>query len=328
MRRPIQHFAAVALMCAAWVYPVTAMASETQLAVMVFQGVQNLPLLAAQARGFFGQRHLSIDLRFAGSSEEMRDGLARGHYQIVHGAVDNAVAMVESTHLDIAVIIGGDNGFNHLFVQSRIKSYQDLSGKTVIVDAPDTAYAFQLYAILKQHGVSLPEYEVRPVGASSKRLEAMLQDRSLMASMLNLPFTIRAQRAGLRDMGAAVDLLGPYQGTAGFVLRSWARANSDLLVSYIQAYVDGLRFVLDKSNRPAAIKMLTDELNLPADVAAQSYEIALDPEQGLARDAKFDLEGFENVLRLRAEFRHFGESLPPPQKYLDLGFYQRALAGL
>jgi len=60
---------------------------------MVFQGVQNLPLYAAQQKGFFAKHGLSVDQRIAPGSQELREGLAQGHYQIVHTAVDNAVAM-------------------------------------------------------------------------------------------------------------------------------------------------------------------------------------------------------------------------------------------
>ena len=76
------------------------------------------------------------------------------------------------------------------------------------------------------------------------------------------------------------------------------------------------------------IAMLADGLKLPADIAAQSYEIAVDAKQGLARDAALDREGFDNVLRLRAEFQSREASLAPPEKYLDLAYYQRALSGL
>ena len=47
---------------------------------------------------------------------------------------------------------------------------------------------------------------------------------------------------------------------------------------------------------------------------------------GLAKDGKFDMEGFKNVLKLRAQFE--GGTLNPPEKYVDFSYYQKALAGL
>lgn len=47
------------------------------------------------------------------------------------------------------------------------------------------------------------------------------------------------------------------------------------------------------------------------------------------RDAKLDLEGFKNVLALRAEIEgQWGGKPPAPDKYVDLSYYDRALAAL
>ena len=67
--------------------------------------------------------------------------------------------------------------------------------------------------------------------------------------MLNPPFSLQAVRAGLKDMGAVVDTVGPYQATAGFVMRGWAKDNADILVRYIQAQLDSLRWIYDPAIR-------------------------------------------------------------------------------
>jgi ABC-type nitrate/sulfonate/bicarbonate transport system substrate-binding protein len=302
-----------------------AAAAETKLTVMVFQGMQNLPFFAAQEKGFFAKRGLSVEIKFAPTSDEMREGLAAGRYQITHGAVDNGVAMAEVAKVDVAAVIGGDNGFNQFVVQRDIDSFADLRGKTVIVDALNTAYAFQLYAILKRNGLGKSDYTTKSVGTTFRRLDALIQDKDLKASMLNPPFTFRAEKAGLKSLGSAVKILGPYQATAGIVLRSWAKDNSEVLVRYLQAYIEGLRWALDPTNKAEAVKLLADGLKFPPDIAERSYEVAIDPAEGLAKDGRFDLEGFRNVLKLRAEFT--GGTTGVPEKYIDLSYYERALAG-
>jgi ABC-type nitrate/sulfonate/bicarbonate transport system substrate-binding protein len=306
-----------------------AQTQPTQLTIMVFQGVQNLPLFAAQTRGFFGKRNLEVEIKIAPTSDEMRNGLAEGRYQIVHGAIDNAVAMAEVAKADIAVVIGGDNGWNRLVVQSGIRSVADLRGKTVIVDAPNTAYALQLYDMLAQAGLNKGDYEVKVVGATFRRLEAIRGDKTIAASMLNPPFSVLAQKAGLKNLGSAVKSVGPYQATGGFVMRAWAKQNEDVLVKYLQAYVEGVRWSLDPANKETAIKLLMDRLKLAEDVATAAYTFATDPAEGFARDGKVDIEGFRNVLKLRAQhLGTWGGTPPPPEKYLDLSYYQKASAGL
>jgi len=301
----------------------------TQLTIMVFQGVQNLPLFAAQTRGFFGKRNLEVEIKIAPTSDEMRNGLAEGRYQIVHGAIDNAVAMAEVAKADIAVVVGGDNGWNQLIVQPEINAAADLRGKTVIVDAPNTAYALQLYDMLAQAGLKKGDYEVKVVGATFRRLDAIRGDKTIAASMLNPPFSVLAQKAGLKNLGSAVKTVGPYQATGGFVMRAWAKQNEDTLVKYLAAYVEGVRWALDPANKEHAIRLLMDRLKLAEDVATAAYTYATDPAEGFAKDGKVDVEGFRNVLKLRAQhLGTWGGTPPAPEKYLDLSYYQKAFAGL
>jgi len=307
--------------------------APTPLTIMVFQGMQNLPLFAAQSKGLFAKRGLAVDVKIAPNSDELRDGLAAGRYQIVHGGVDNAVAMAEGgkdgAKIDIAIVLGGDNGFNRLITQADIKSAAQLRGKTVIVDAPDTAYAFLLYEMLRQGGLNKGDYTVKPVGASFRRLEVMLADKTASAAILNPPFPLRALAAGLNDMGSAVKAVGPYQATGAWLLKPWASAHPDTVVRYVQAYVEGLRWAVDPGNKAEAVKLLADGLKLPEDVARRTYEIAADPAEGLSKDAKFDIDGFKNVLRLRATMQgQWGGNPPAPEKYLDLSYYTKAIAGL
>src|SRR5262249_45365361 len=151
----------------------SAASAQTKLTIMVFPGLSNLPVYAAQSKGFFAKRGLDVEVKFAPGSDELRNGLAEGRYQIVHSAVDNSVAMVEMAKVGGAIVIGGDSGFQRLFVGPDIANYADIRGKTVLVDATNTAYAFFLYAILKQNGLNKDDYVVKPVGATRLRLDGL-----------------------------------------------------------------------------------------------------------------------------------------------------------
>ena len=158
------------------------------------------------------------------------------------------------------------------------------------------------------------------------RFEAMRDDTTMAAAILNPPFAIHARRAGLKDTGAVVDTIGPYLGTVPYVLRAWANANTDALVAYLAGCIEGLRWVLDPANQADAIKLFGERLNVPADIAAEIHTAATDPVRGLAKDAALDLEGFRTVLKLRADFE--GRTPAAPEKYFDLSFHRRAIAGL
>ena len=298
-------------------------AEDTKLTVIVFPGVQNLPMFAAQAKGFYAKRGLNVDLKFTPNSDELRNGLAEGRYQIAHSAIDNAFALKDKANADIAVVLGGDNSFNHLMVQPDIKSLADIKGKTVVVDAVNTAYAFQLYEMLRQKGLNKGDYEIKSAGGTNARLEAMTNDKAMVAAMMNSPFSVRGEKAGLKDMGTAAAALGAYQGTSAFVLRDWGKANSDSLVKYIEAYIEGRRWSFDPQNRAEAIALLAERLKLAPDIASLAYDST---KNDFSRDGAIDMDGVKNVLKLRAQFE--GGTPAQPEKYLDLSYYQKARAGL
>src|SRR5204863_3792381 len=256
-------------------------------------------------------------------SDELRNGLAEGRYQIAHSAVDNAFAMKDKANVDIAVVLGGDDSFNRLIVQPEIASVADIKGKTVGVDAVNTAYAFQLYEMLRQKGLNKGDYEVKPVGGTGQRLEALTKDKTYAAAMMNPPFSIRAEKAGLKSIDTAAAALGAYQGAAAFVLRSWGAANGDALVKFTQAYIEGLRWMLNPTNKADAVALLAERLKLPADVAGQAFDEAL---KGFNQDGALDMAGVRNVLKLRAQFE--GGTPADPAEYIDLSHYEKARAGL
>lgn len=298
--------------------------------VTVFPGVQNLPLFAGQTKGFFKKHGPEIELQFTPNSQAQRDGLAQGLFEIAHAAVDNAVAMVEVAGAHVVIVMGGDSSMNELLVQPHIESVGDLRGKTVIVDALNTAYALQLRKILLMNGLKADrDYAIVPVGGTDKRFEALLKNKDYSASMLFPPYSILARHKGLRSLGLAVDLVGSYQGTGAFVLRKWAETHRSTLQDYILAYVESLRWALEPLNKGEVVGLLGEHMELSRDIAVESYDRAMDPVTGLAPDARFDRRGFEKVLALRAEIEgQWGGKAPDAERYYDLTYYQRALKGL
>jgi len=59
---------------------------------------------------------------------------------------------------------------------------------------------------------------------------------------------------------------------------------------------------------------------------SQAYDVATNPKEGFDRDAALSLEGVKNVPRLRAQFE--GGTPAAPDKYIELSYYHKAMAGL
>jgi ABC-type nitrate/sulfonate/bicarbonate transport system substrate-binding protein len=301
--------------------------AQTPVRVKVFPGAQALPLIAGTSQGLFEKHGLKVEVLFTQNSVELRDDLATGRVQVAHSAVDNAVAMVERAKHDVVIVSGGDSSMNEFFVQPEVRSFADLKGRILAVDAPNTAYALQAKKILLLNGLKEgADYTLKEVGGTLFRYRAMRENKEMAATMLNPPFSVDAPGAGLKSMGRAVDLIGPYQATGAFVLRAWARANADTLERYLAAFIESSRWVRARENKESSARMLVERFKLDPKVAERTLELLTDPNFGLAPDARFSVEGFRNVLALRAEIEgDWGGKPPPAERYYDLSYYEKSL---
>jgi len=304
-----------------------AQAAEATIRVNTFPNAKALPVYVGIDRGFFAKHGLTVEVEHTESSQSQRAGLAAGRFQIAQAALDNAGAMIEVAKRDVVIVSGGDSGMNEFFVQPGIASFADLKGKTIVVDAPDTAYALQAKKLLLRNGLKEgSDYTVKQVGAVSFRHKAMISDKANAGGILNLPFTVEAAAKGLVSLGRLVDLLGPYQAAGAFVMRPWARDHGPELEKYLAGYVESLRWIRDTGNRSAAVDLLVDKLKLQRDIAERTYDLLIDPVSGFTPDAKFDDEGFRNMLALRAEIERKAETeAVSPERYVDLRYYDQAM---
>ena len=329
---PILVLSRAAALCAILMLAIAGAGSPLQAAdatirVNTFPNAKALPVYVGITRGFFAKYGLAVEVEHTESSQSQRAGLAAGRFQIAQAALDNAVAMIEVAKRDVVIVSGGDSGMNEFFVQPGIASFADLRGKTIVVDAPDTAYALQAKKLLLRNGLKEgTDYTVKQVGAVSFRYKAMIEDKSNAGGILNLPFTVEAAAKGLVSLGRLVDLLGPYQAAGAFVMRPWAREHGPELEKYLAGYVESLRWIRDTANRTTAVDLLVDKLKLQRGIAERTYDLLIDPVSGFTPDAKFDVEGFRNMLALRAEIERKAETeAVSPERYVDLHYYDAAM---
>jgi ABC-type nitrate/sulfonate/bicarbonate transport system substrate-binding protein len=286
-----------------------------------------LPVAVADMHGTFAKYGIQIVAQSVPNSDLLRKTLAEGGADIAHAAVDNAVAMVEISGADVVIVLGGEGTLNELIVQPGITSIADLRGRIVIVDAPNTAYALQLKWILMRNGIQAGrDCEIKPIGATPQRLVAMREHKEYAASMLGPPTSVVAKHEGFVSLGSARKLIGAYQGSGAFVQRQWARTHADTLERYLAAYLEAHRWLMDPAHRDEVVDLLAHDARVSRDVAVEIYQLSLRTPGGYAKDARFDVEGFTNVLKLRAEIEgSWGGHPPAVSKYYDPSYYDAAL---
>ena len=306
--------------------PVAPPNDPVTLRINVFRGASNIPIYMAQEKGYFARRGITPVLEFTPNSDQQRSGLAAGRFNIAHAAVDNTVAMIEVAKADAVIVAGGDGGMNDLLVRQEINKVSDLRGRTYVVDSPNTAYALIGRKILRSAGLKEnQDYKLDPLGGSEARTKSM-DTPAGAATVLNPPWNFLAIERGAKSLGTTAELFGPFQAQGVFVMRPWAAQNASALERYLAAYIEGCRAAQDPAQRTLTLQVLMRELKLNQRTAEQTYAALNTPSHGLAKDCAFNMEGFKNVLSLRAEIMgQWGGQAPAPEKYLDLSLYNRAL---
>jgi ABC-type nitrate/sulfonate/bicarbonate transport system substrate-binding protein len=300
------------------------------VSVIVFPGGFNWPIWVAQEKGYFAQGGIEVKLTPTPSSVFQLTNLIEGKFDIAVTAIDNVIAYDEgqgeasvSRQPDLFVFMGGDNGLLSLAVLPEIKTYQDLKGKTLSVDAMTTGYAFVLFDLLKRNGLETSDYNVVKAGGVVERWEG-LKERRHDGTMLIAPFDVLAKANGLNVLQYAIDAYGEYQGVSGATRRSWAAENPKKLNAYIRGYRDGLGWLFDPQNKEEAIAILRRNLpQLSRDLANQSYGVLVNP-KGFAPDGAISIEGVRRVLALRSEYGKPKKTLVDPMLYYDSRYYEAA----
>jgi ABC-type nitrate/sulfonate/bicarbonate transport system substrate-binding protein len=227
----------------------------------------------------------------------------------------------------MVILMGGEGSQNELVVQPEIKSLEELRGKTLIVDAPNTAYALQMKNILLAKGLQVVrDYEMKPIGGTPQRLIAMREHKEYAGSMLGPPALITAKQEGFVSLAKVQDVIGPYQAAGYFAQRKWVLDNKENLGNYLAAIIEAQRWLMDPANKQQVIDLWISEFHMKPEIAAATYESSVNAPGGFEKDAALDIEGFKNVLQLRAKIEgQWGGHPPGVEKYYDPSYYNAAL---
>ncbi|MDH5748466.1 MAG: ABC transporter substrate-binding protein [Rhodospirillales bacterium] len=308
------------------------MPSLTPIELIAFPGAPNLPIFAAKELGFFEKAGVEINLTTTPNSVYQVENLVAGKFNIAGTSIDNIVAYQEGqgavkldTKPDLFVFMGATQIELSLIVAPEIKTFEDLKGRSIALDALSTGFAFVLYRMFENANLSADDYTMVPVGATPERW-ASVQSGEHAGTLTIEPFTSMARAKGFNVLESSLKTVEHYQGGIFAASRRWAEENSETLCGFISGYLDGLDWALDPKNRVEAAETLLR--NMPA-IKPETVERVLDKvlseKTGLTPLARLDRKGIETVLELRTQYGNADNPLTDPEKYLDLSYYEKVI---
>lgn len=307
-------------------------ATPDKVSVISFGGGFNLPLWAARDQGFFTRNGIDAQLSITPGSRELFTGMMEGKYHIAITAMDNILAYQEGQGevkfdppSDFFAFMGSDDGFLSLLAAPGVKSFADLKGKTISVDAMSNGFSFALREMLARNGIAETDVQWARAGGTDRRFAALM-DGQHAATMLRAPFDIQAKNKGFNQLATTRDVIGPYMGIVGAARRSWAQSNEATVVRFIVAYRDAIRWLKAPDNRAQAQALLMRNVpNMTEQIATQSCDLMLHPQTGFFSDVQLDAQGVKAVLDLRSKLADGGKKLDDPAKYMDVRYWQQAM---
>lgn len=276
-------------------------------------------LIVARARGLFAANGLDVEVTVTPNSTDQMRGLGQGSWPIVSTAFDNVLGWSGREGAEIIAVAQVSQGNTlPVYVRPEIKTWEDLRGKPLAVDAVDTAYALVLRRVLLAHGLEMArgDYSLIPEGTTGHRLDSMIQGKTF-AGVLNPPWDAKAQAAGMVRFADHREVLPDYPGGVFAVGRKWADENHPVLVKYLRVWNEALCWAHEEKNRAAVIGHIAEAEKLDEKNAANRLG-------QLPQSGKLNIPGLQSVLDLRVQF-----GLVPPlgkdlARYYEENFYRES----
>jgi ABC-type nitrate/sulfonate/bicarbonate transport system substrate-binding protein len=251
----------------------------------------------------FGQTRRKYDQRGRRRRRTSSPALLDGRYDIALAGIDNLVAYQEgqgrsedSRQPDLFAFLGNDSGFASIPSAPAVRSFADLKGKTVSVDAMTTGYAFVVRDILARNGIAEADVTYVRAGGTANRY------RDLLAGGVprSCGRAVRAPGARAPNVLATAEALGAYQGTTGIARRSWRQRTRRELIGFIRGYRAGIDWLYDRANRDV-VEAIPDRQHPGRRRRSRgSRTTCCLPIRVASRDAALDMDGIRTVLALRS----------------------------
>jgi len=199
------------------------------------------PIWVAQEKGFFAKYGVSVDLKYILPATATQALIARSLDICNPGG-----ELIEAglTGHDVVFMLGVLNrAVFSLYSKPDIKNFADLKGRVIGVTQPGSTTDF-VARILAREGGMTPGKDVRVLHLDGiPAIMAALTQGNIDAGVISAPTTVRARKAGLKELVNITDKNIPLIHVAFARTRQYLKENPDRVRRFLQAYLEGLKIV-------------------------------------------------------------------------------------
>ena len=312
------------LLCLALNFPVV----QAQEKPRIFLGASSKtlgysPLWVAAKKGLFDQQGLDVQLVLLRGVPMTVQALAAGSLHFGSGGPE---PYIEASDRGLDVIITGGiiNGLTQFIIASKnYKTYEDLRGATIGASSLTGGITTALREALRLNGLDYPrDYKLIVIAGGSSANLAAMQSGQIAATTVAVPLNYAAEEAGFNMIGRLIDGIPNFQVNALVTKRSWAERNRPVMVRFMKAMVQALRWL--HGNREAAVEFLTREMQLKPAHALKGWEYYTQ-NRLWPPDGDVTVDGMKYNIRFYADQTGAKGPLPDAAKYVDRSYLLEAL---
>ncbi|HTM07741.1 MAG TPA: ABC transporter substrate-binding protein [Verrucomicrobiae bacterium] len=199
------------------------------------------PIWVAQEKGLFAKYGLNVDLKYILPATATQALISRSLDICNPGG-----ELIEAglTGHDVVFMLGVLNrAVFSLYSKPEIKSFGDLKGKVIGVTQPGSTTDF-VARILARDGGMTPGKDVRVLHLDGiPAIMTALTQGNIDAGVISAPTTVRARKAGLKELVNITEKNIPLIHVAFASTRQYLKENPDRVRRFLQAYLEGLKIV-------------------------------------------------------------------------------------
>ncbi|HXQ50678.1 MAG TPA: ABC transporter substrate-binding protein [Stellaceae bacterium] len=264
------------------------------------------PLDVGVAKGFYGQRGLTIEeFNFAGSAK-LQQALAANAVDIGLGSGPELAFVAKgNTDLGVAAFAGPPYGLVLVVrIDGPIHAVADLKGRKISVSTVGGLTDWMVHEVSRQQGWGPDGIDVVPLGTDEAQIAAM---RTSLTD--GMPLDV-ASAALLESKGAAHILL-PFGTVVHDFINHVTFATSDMmrthpheLRAFLAAWFETVKWM--RGHKDETVALAAPVMGKPLDIAAKAYDIVM---PSLSDTGRFDPKGLATLAR---SFVEMGTFAAPP----------------
>lgn len=308
--------AAAALSISVALFAHTAQAATKIVHGAVFLSSTDWSEFVADAKGFFKERGLDVELVTAGSSAKAVQELAAGSLDIASGGMpDHLRAIEQGAPMKLFANQIGTPPYT-VYAKHEIKKVSDLKGKKVIIGGPKDVTRYYIETLFAKKGLKSGQYDYIYAGSTANRFAA-LASGGVDAAILLPPFTFKAESQSFTDLGNVQSVLSDFPFTVYSYRIDWAKSHRKALVAYTEALLKATAWIYDRKNREEAADILSKATKSSKEDALANYDVYIGKLKAISTGHAISEKSYRQMMGVLIGWGDVKAPMPPFSKFYD-----------